>query len=103
GDNRAQQILKMPQHPPGGCSIKQIRIVFEPTFELSGFFLQGQSEIELRCAVINCERSRGQTLEFERRGWRVLQSKHNLEERGVAEISLRLQLFHEFFKRDILM
>src|SRR4029077_12383747 len=101
--DRHEQEFKLLNDSLDGGPVEEIGGIFHPSDAAIGGFLQVQRQIQLRAAGIDVLISKLQRTRLRRRRGRVLQNKHHLENRAVAEIARGLKFSNEFFERQILV
>ena len=103
GDGSGEQCLEMSEQPADGGGIEQVAVVLRIARQPVDRLAQGQSEVELRRAVVHGERSAGEAGRLQRLERRVLEHEHHLEQRRLVESPLRLQLRHHLLERRLLV
>ena len=103
GDDSFQQCLKVAEHARDSVVLEQVGVVFQRGAESLRRLHQRQGQIELGGASVHLQRLQFQPRQPRRRGRRVLQHEHHLKKGIATQVPVGLQLFHQFFKRQILM
>src|SRR5437870_2562785 len=103
GNNDLEQGGKVTAHSLDSRYIKQIRGVFKRAADAVLILLHDERQVEVSDRVIHLHAAQLQSrqLQFSQRC--VLQYEHYLEYRCVAQASLRLQCFDQFFEWEFLM
>ena len=92
----------MGDHASNRAVIKQIAVVFPPADEFALFFPNRQVHIKLGRDGIATQRGKRQTRQLQLFAGHILVNKHDLKNRRVGQIALRLQLFDQLLEGQIL-
>src|SRR5947209_20439385 len=93
----------MARHPCNGLGIKQLGGIHKPALQTSLSLRQTQKQIELNGLIIKGKGADGERACLRNWQWLFHESKDHLNERGVAQIPARVQLFNQTFKLNLLM
>src|SRR5260370_22061902 len=98
----------MSDHPFDRRAIEKIRVVLDPQAQIFVTVYQAKSEVELRRDAVDIDASHCQPRalhlrSFHRWSENIVKQDHNLEERVLAGVTFRSDLFHQLLKRQILM
>src|ERR1044071_8766592 len=93
----------MTQHPLDGRGLEKVGVVIERGMQSAVSLDHCQRQIELGNLSFRPKPNSVDPLKLERIIACILQNKHHLKKRRVAEITLRIQLFNQLLKGHILM
>ncbi len=101
--NAFQQCLVVANHALNRACVKEIGIVFEAAGQPLIRLFHEQGDVKLADPRLRLNRNKRKVWQDDIRLRRVLQHKHHLEQRRVAQSTLRLELLHQFLKRQFLI
>jgi hypothetical protein len=96
-----QQGLEVGGHAGDRRLLVQVGAVLEVAAEAARRLHHVESQVELREPALDAQRRQRQARHLERAARCVLESKHDLEQRVVREVAVRLQLLHQLLERQV--
>src|SRR5262245_60892466 len=93
----------MIRHPLDSFDLKQIYAVVDIAIERVFALCDRERQIEVCDLAFALQRFQSQVARLHCLSWSVLMDERDLEQGRVAQAPLRLQLFHELLKRNLLM
>src|SRR5262245_61024120 len=93
----------MVEQPNYSRALKQVCVVAQKPAQPSFAFPEMEFKIKAREPRLELMSGDGETRPLKRSARRVLQNEDDIEEWRMAETAFRLQLFDEFFERQILV